>query len=245
MHPLAFCGALGRVARLVAWRAWSRGALGRVARLVAWRAWSRGALGRACPRGAKRISRSAFDASDETLADKCVRGFCLAANQKPMVFFEPDLTCYSLSRATTKGAWPLPRNRLILFPMRTTTVVTGVLLFLLGPLSFILGGMHFKAGSLIASVFGVVLLACGLASTSTKSTKIASHIAVVVAFLGCIGSLIGKGALAIPKWIAALTGKSADPITSISQMLVFLLCGFFVVKSVLWFLGNRASRGAA
>ncbi len=129
--------------------------------------------------------------------------------------------------------------------MRTTTIVTGALLFLVGPLSFVLGGMHFKPGSLIASVFGAALLACGLASTSTKSTKIASHIAVVVALLGFLGSLFGKGGLAFPRWIEALSGRSAEPWTALSQMMVFLLCGFFVVRSVLWFLGNRASRGAA
>lgn len=129
--------------------------------------------------------------------------------------------------------------------MRTTTIVTGVLLFLIGPLSFIFGGMHFKAGSLIASVFGAALLACGLASTSTKSTKIASHIAVVVALLGFLGSLFGKGGLAFPNWVAALSGRSADPTAAISQMLIFFLCGFFVVRSVLWFLGNRSSRSAA
>jgi len=126
--------------------------------------------------------------------------------------------------------------------MKTTTIVVGALLFLLGPLSYLLGGMHFKAGSAIASAFGIALLACGLASTSPKSTKMAMHIAVVLALLGFLGSLMGKGGLAIPGWIAALTGRSLDPMTAFSQMAVCALCGFFVVRSVLWFLGNRAGR---
>jgi len=126
--------------------------------------------------------------------------------------------------------------------MKTMTIVTGALLFLLGPLSFVLGGMHFKMGSAIASFFGLAILACGLASTSVKSTKIAMHVAVVLALLGFIGSLFGKGGFAFPGWIAALSGRNPEPMTAFSQMGVFFLCGFFVVRSVLWFLGNRAGR---
>jgi len=135
--------------------------------------------------------------------------------------------------------------RFILFtPMRTTTIVTGLLLFLLAPLAFVLD-KTIKAGSIIAAVLGLLLVACGLASTTVKSTKIAAHVAVVVGLLGFIGSLFGKGGLAFPNWIAALSGKSPDPHAAFSQMAVFLLCGFFVVRSVLWFLGNRSSRKAA
>lgn len=129
--------------------------------------------------------------------------------------------------------------------MRTTTLLTGALLFLVGPLGFVMNKMQFKPGQAIAATFGMALLACGLASTSTKSTKIAMHIAVVVALLGFLGSMFGKGGLAFAGWIALLGGRSAEPGVALSQLLVFLLCGFFVVRSVLWFLGNRAARRAA
>lgn len=131
-------------------------------------------------------------------------------------------------------------------PMRTTTIVTGVLLFLLGPLFFLLGAAgHRSFTAFIPSIFGVIILACGLIATTPKKTKMALHIAVVVALLGFLGSLFGKNGLSVPGWIAALTGNSADPRAAFSQMLMFLFCGFYVVRSVLWFLGNRASRSAA
>ena len=129
--------------------------------------------------------------------------------------------------------------------MRTTTIVIGLLLFLLGPLSLVQNQMHPKPGAIIAAVLGLILLACGFASTTVKSTKIAAHIAVVVAFLGLVGSLFGKSGFAIPGWISALSGKNPDPQPAFSQMILFLLCGFFVVRSVLWFLGNRSTRKAA
>ena len=126
--------------------------------------------------------------------------------------------------------------------MRTTTIVTGVLVFLLGPIFFALGGEHKSLTAFIPSIFGIALIACGASAKTVKSTKIAMHIAVVVALLGAIGSLFGKKGLSVPGWIAALTGQSTSPLASFSQMLLFLLCGFFIVRSVLWFLGNRAAK---
>ena len=125
--------------------------------------------------------------------------------------------------------------------MRTTTIVTGVLLFLLGPIFFAMGGEHKSLTAFIPSIFGTALIVCGSLSTTPKATKMAMHIAVVVAFLGVLGSM-----RFVSKWPALFAGgELANNLGALSGLLLFLLCGFFVVRSVLWFLGNRASRKAA
>lgn len=127
--------------------------------------------------------------------------------------------------------------------MRTTTIVTGILLFLIGPVFFVLGGATKSFTAFIPSFFGIALIACGASATTVKSTKIAMHIAVVVAFLG----ILGTGRF-FSKWGPLLTGGQlthSAKLSSTSGLLMFLLCGFFVVRSVLWFLGNRAARAAA
>lgn len=125
--------------------------------------------------------------------------------------------------------------------MRTTTIVTGVLLFLLGPIFFAMGGEHKSPTAFIPSIFGIALIACGALATTPKATKMAMHIAVVVAFLGLLGSM-----RFVSKWPALFAGGAlANNLGALSGLLLFLLCGFFVVRSVLWFLGNRSARGAA
>ncbi len=125
--------------------------------------------------------------------------------------------------------------------MRTTTIVTGVLLFLLGPIFFALGGEHKSPTAFIPSIFGLALIVCGAMSSTPAKTKMAMHIAVVVAFLGLLGSM-----RFVSKWPSLFAGGAlANNLGALSGFLLFLLCGFFVVRSVLWFLGNRASRSAA
>ncbi|RYX84153.1 hypothetical protein EON83_11630 [bacterium] len=125
--------------------------------------------------------------------------------------------------------------------MRTTTIATGALLFLLGPIFFALGGEHKSFTAFIPSIFGIALIVCGAMATTVKATKMAMHIAVVVAFLGVLGSM-----RFVSKWPSLLSGGDiSTKLGPLSGLLLFLLCGFFVVRSVLWFLGNRAARSAA
>ncbi len=122
--------------------------------------------------------------------------------------------------------------------MRTTTLVTGLLLFLLGPIFFALGGAHKSPTAFIPSIFGIALLVCGALATTTKATKMAMHIAVVFAFLGMLGSM-----RFVSKWPSLLSGGDlSTKLGPLSGLLLFLLCGFYVVRSVLWFLGNRAAK---
>ncbi len=125
--------------------------------------------------------------------------------------------------------------------MRTTTIVTGLLLFLLGPIFYAMGGQVKSFTAFIPSIFGVALLVCGFLSTTPKSTKMAMHIAVLAATLGVVGSM-----RFVSKWPALFSGGAvANNLGALSGLLLFLLCGFFVVRSVLWFLGNRSNRKAA
>ena len=125
--------------------------------------------------------------------------------------------------------------------MKTTTLVTGILLFLLGPIFFALGGEHKSFTAFIPSIFGIALIVCGALATTPKATKMAMHIAVVVAFLGLLGSL-----RFVSKWPSLLSGGDlSTKLGPLSGLLLFLLCGFFVVRSVMWFLGNRTAGRAA
>ncbi|RYG75108.1 hypothetical protein EON80_01710 [bacterium] len=125
--------------------------------------------------------------------------------------------------------------------MPNIAAICGALLFALGPIFYFLGEPgHRSPTAFIPSLFGVFILAFGLAAKTPSRTKAAMHGAVGFAFLGLLGSLMGA-----KKWPLILTGQTelvARPLAAWSQLLMFAICLVFVVLSVNWFIKNRRAK---
>lgn len=123
--------------------------------------------------------------------------------------------------------------------MPNVAALCGALLFALGPLFYSLAETgHRSPTAFIPSLFGIFILAFGLAAKNPARTKAAMHGAVGFAFLGVLGSLRG-----LPKWPKILTGQAVDtPLAAWSTLLMFGICLFFVLVSVNWFIKNRRAK---
>jgi hypothetical protein len=123
--------------------------------------------------------------------------------------------------------------------MPNLAVLCGALLIALGPVFFFLGdSSHRSPTAFIPSLFGIFILAFGLAAKAPSRTKAAMHGAVGFALLGLLGSLRG-----LPKWPKILTGQPVEtPLAAWSTLLMFAICLFFMVSSVKWFIANRRAK---
>lgn len=107
------------------------------------------------------------------------------------------------------------------------TFIVSILLIALGL------GSYFGTGTesytaLIPTGFGVLLLICGLASRGPKSTKIAMHVAVLLAALGAAGSARVFG----------MPEKFTEP-AGLAQLTMFALCVVLAAIYVRSFIAAR------
>jgi hypothetical protein len=116
------------------------------------------------------------------------------------------------------------------------TIVFGVLLILVGVVSYLIHPFSFTA--LIPALVGVLLASFGAVALNPGARKHSMHAAVVVGLLGFLaaaGRLIG----------AVASGKTPSPLAATSLGLMALLCGIFVVLCVRSFIAARRARQAA
>ena len=120
--------------------------------------------------------------------------------------------------------------------MPTTSIITGVLLILIGVIGYIYGLMNDKASitALIPAFFGIFMAILGLAANAKESLrKHLMHVAIVVALLGFImtaGRLLMK--------ISELSLSAAV----ISQLAMSLVCSVFVILAIKSFANARNNR---
>lgn len=107
------------------------------------------------------------------------------------------------------------------------TVFASVLLILLG-VGFYLGTGRASVTALIPAFFGLPLLLCALISRTPRSTKIAMHIAVLLALLGAAGSARVFGD----------PSKFTQP-AGIAQLAMFALCLALIVIYIRSFIAAR------
>ena len=74
--------------------------------------------------------------------------------------------------------------------MTNTTIVLGIILIILGLVSFLGTGMP-SVTALIPTFFGLLLLALGFLARKESARKMAMHIAIVLGLLGLIGTFPG------------------------------------------------------
>lgn len=120
--------------------------------------------------------------------------------------------------------------------------ITGIVLIVLGAVYFFLTGAAHPT-SLIASLFGLILLVCGvLANTpDAKKRMLWMHIAVTVGLLGFLFPAI-MGGMAV----ARRTGLRPGEQNAVAeQMIMAVICLIFVVLCVRSFIAARVGRTAA
>lgn len=120
--------------------------------------------------------------------------------------------------------------------MATITILLGCVLILLGLAGYLLtGGASVTA--LIPAAFGIVLAIAGLAARDERRRKHAMHAAVLIALLGLLGTI--RGLRGIDDLIA---GSAERPAAVISQTIMAILCGFYVILGINSFVTARRNR---
>lgn len=125
--------------------------------------------------------------------------------------------------------------------MPVIAIIFGILLDLLGTISFVAtGATHFTA--LIPAAFGTVILVCGVLARAKP--EIRKHLMHVAAMFGLLGVLGGFG-MGLPKLGAVLAGSAARPLAVSMQIAMGLISLVFLVFCVKSFIDARRARKAA
>ena len=123
--------------------------------------------------------------------------------------------------------------------MPTTTIALGVALIVLGLAGYFLTDAV-SLTALIPAAFGVVLALAGLIARNDRWRMHAMHAAVVVAFLGFLGSF--RGLMGLGKAFHAASGR---PAAVIAQSIMAVLTLGYIVIAVRSFIRARKARRAA
>lgn len=124
--------------------------------------------------------------------------------------------------------------------MPSTSIISGVLLILIGIIGYVLGMNDGQASptALIPAAFGLLLVILGfLAKSKENLRKHLMHAAVLVGLLGFLGT--ASSVLKIP---ALLSGTSERPLAVASQFATALVCFVFVLMCVNSFIAARRNR---
>ncbi len=129
--------------------------------------------------------------------------------------------------------------------MPKVAIIIGILLDALGIVTyagaaagFFGEGVHASPTAFIPSIVGTILLICGILALNPAYLKHAMHAAAAFALLGFIG--------AIMRPIMGLTkGTFTLGVPTISQLIMALLCGIFVLLAIGSFREARRARQAA
>ncbi len=125
--------------------------------------------------------------------------------------------------------------------MAQLTITIGAILIAIGPVGFGLSGTG-SMTAFIPSIFGVLILACGLTALNMKNRKHAMHAALALALLAVLGSA-GR---AIPGWLALARGEEgASPLALTMLTLTIGLCLTLIVFGVKSFIDARRQRQAS
>ena len=120
--------------------------------------------------------------------------------------------------------------------MARTAIATGALLILLS-LGFAFVGGQFHPTAMIPGFIGLLILVCGLVARNESKRKHAMHAAAMLGVIGVLGSLRGA-----PKWGALVSGQPMESNAPLQQLLLFIICGVFVILCVQSFIAARKAR---
>ena len=121
--------------------------------------------------------------------------------------------------------------------MANTTIGFGVVLILIGLVSFVATGSSAYT-ALIPSAFGFVLVGLGILARNEAMRKHAMHGAAVVGLLGFLGSVSG-----IWQLVGMMGGEAIErPAAAIARSIMAIVCAAFVAMTVKSFIAARAAR---
>jgi multisubunit Na+/H+ antiporter MnhF subunit len=121
--------------------------------------------------------------------------------------------------------------------MPTITIVTGVLLIVLGLVGFVGTGSEHPT-ALIPAGFGTALAICGFLAKAPERKKLFMHIAVTLGLLGFLGTVMG-----VVKVVRMAAGETiARPEAAESQAVMAFISLIFVAICVNSFIKARKAR---
>lgn len=118
--------------------------------------------------------------------------------------------------------------------MPRVTIILGVILIVLGAISYFATGMA-SWTALIPAILGVVLLVCGI--IGLRSPKLGIHIALVIALLGIAGTFMN-----VMKLGSLFAGTAERPAAVIVSTITFVLLIVYIVLGVRSFIAARRWR---
>jgi hypothetical protein len=121
--------------------------------------------------------------------------------------------------------------------MASTTIIVGIALIIVGLAGYFLTGGVSKT-ALIPAAFGLVIALAGLLARDERRRKHAMHAAVAIALLGFLGSV--RGLLRIGD---VLDGTAVRPAAVVSQSIMAVLTGIYVVLAIRSFVNARKVNG--
>jgi hypothetical protein len=109
--------------------------------------------------------------------------------------------------------------------MAAQAVLFGTILFLLGPIFYLLGEPGSRSfTAFIPSVIGALIAVCGVIAKNPARRKAAMHGAAGLGLLGILGSLRSAS-----QWPRILSGQAVErPLAVWEQLLMFVICLVFV-----------------
>lgn len=124
--------------------------------------------------------------------------------------------------------------------MPSTSIISGVLLILIGIVGYLLGMNDGRASptALIPAAFGLLLVIFGfLAKSKENLRKHLMHAAVLIGLLGFFAT--ASSILKIP---AVLSGTAERPMAVVAQFAMAVVCLVFVILCVNSFVSARRNR---
>ena len=122
--------------------------------------------------------------------------------------------------------------------MPTTTIVSGILLILLGIVGYFFSDLESskRLTALIPAAFGFVLLILGIIAKSKENLR--KHLMHAAVLIGLLGFVLPAARLLMN--VSNLEVK----LSVLSQALMALICLFFVILSIQSFVNARRNRAA-
>lgn len=122
--------------------------------------------------------------------------------------------------------------------MPRLTLTVGVLLTVIGLIAYLATGAV-SVTALIPAFVGVPIVICGVLARQDGLRKIVVHIALVIALLGALGSLMN-----VVKIGQLFAGTAERPSAIITSVLLFVITACYVVIGVRSFVNARRSRAS-
>lgn len=123
--------------------------------------------------------------------------------------------------------------------MARLTQIIGALLVVTGVAAYVATAAS-SVTALIPAFVGAPILICGVIAANRSAHRHAIHVALAIALLGALGSLMN-----VVKVGQLITGTAERPAAILTSVILFVLCAVYVAFGVRSFVAARRARVAA